>query len=305
MRLDGIHHVTAITADAQRNVDFYAGVLGLRLVKTTVNFDAPDMYHLYFGDRVGAPGSILTFFEIRGAGEGAAGPGMIHRVVLRVPSEDALDEWAVRLERAGRPVDRLDGAVVTADPEGLGLELRVSGTGEPPLVAPGVPAGIAITGVEGVRMSSVRPDLTRIVTRDVLGFREEGEDGPLVAEGARRSGTVWIEPAPNARGIPGAGTVHHVAWASEDADHEAWRDRVREVGLHGTDVIDRQYFHSVYFREPGGVLYEIATLSPGFAVDEPEATLGEDLKLPPQYEPHRAEIVRRLTPFERPAAEVG
>jgi len=302
VRLDGIHHVTAITADAQRNVDFYVGTLGLRLVKTTVNFDAPDMYHLYLGDETGRPGSILTFFEIPGAAQGIAGPGMIHRVVLRVPAADALGEWERRLRTAGRPAERDGDALLTSDPEGLALELRASGAGEPPLVADGVEPGIAITGVEGVRVHSLRPDLSRRVAAEVLGFAEE-EPGALRTRGATRSGTLVLdEPAEGARRAPGAGTVHHVAWASPDEDHVAWRDRLHEAGLHATDVIDRQYFRSVYFREPGGILFEIATMGPGFTVDEPVASLGEALRLPPQYEPRRGEIERLLRPLKRPRA---
>ncbi len=301
MRLDGIHHVTAITADAQRNVDFYAGTLGLRLVKTTVNFDAPDMYHLYFGDRTGSPGSILTFFEIPGAAPGAAGPGMIHRVVLRVPDVNALDEWERRLRMAGRPVERDEATLVTADPEGLALELRASGRGEAPLTAPAIP-DVAVTGIDGVRMHSLRPERTLAAATEVLGFEAEHPD-VLVVRGPGRSGRLWLDaPPPDARRAPGAGTVHHVAWTARDDDHERWRDRVRDGGLHGTDVIDRQYFRSVYFREPGGVLFEIATVGPGFTADEPEETLGEALKLPPVYESHRDEIARRLRPFERPPA---
>ena len=302
MRLDGIHHVTAITADAQRNVDFYAGTLGLRLVKTTVHFDAPDMYHLYFGDRTGSPGSILTFFEIPGAAPGAAGQGMIHRVVLRVPDEAALDEWERRLRMAGRPVERDETSLVTADPEGLALELRASGRGETPLTSPAIPC-VAVTGIDGVRMYSLRPERTLAAATEVLGFQAEHPD-VLVARGARRSGRLWLDTSPpDSRRAPGAGTVHHVAWTAMDDDHERWRDRVRDGGLQGTDVVDRQYFRSVYFREPGGVLFEIATVGPGFTADEPEDTLGEALKLPPVYEPHRDEIVRRLRPFERPPVE--
>ena len=301
MRLDGIHHVTAITADAQRNVDFYAGTLGLRLVKTTVNFDAPDMYHLYFGDQTGSPGSILTFFEIPGAAPGTAGPGMIHRVVLRVPDGAALDEWERRLRMDGRPVERDDEALITADPEGLALELRTSGRGEVPLAAAAIP-GVAVTGIDGVRMYSLQPARTRAAAAEVLGFEVEDRD-VMAVRGPRRSGRLWLDTAPpGTRRAPGAGTVHHVAWTAEDDDHEGWRDRVSDEGLHGTDIIDRQYFRSVYFREPGGVLFEIATVGPGFTADEPEATLGEALKLPPVYESHRDEIVRRLRPFARPPA---
>jgi glyoxalase family protein len=301
MRLDGIHHVTAIAADAQRAIDFHAGVLGLRLVKTTVNFDAPEMYHLYFGDETGSPGSILTFFEIRGAEVGRPGAGMISRVVLRVPSEASLGFWAERLGDAGRPVERRDGAVVSSDPEGLGLELVVHGAadGAPrAAVAAGVPAEHAITGIAGVRAHTAAPDVTREVL-ERIGFADEGL-GVFATSGAERRGLYLLDEGPAERGVPGAGTVHHVAWTSPDADHEGWGGRLRSAGLRPTEIIDRQYFHSIYFREPGGVLFELATPSPGFAVDEDPAELGRALKLPPQYERYREQIAERLTPLRRP-----
>jgi len=301
MGLDGIHHVTAISADAQRAVDFHAGVLGLRLVKTTVNFDAPDMYHLYFGDETGSPGSILTFFEIRGAPEGRAGAGMISRVVFRVPSEAALVFWAERLGDAGRPVEWVEGAVMSSDPEGLGLEFVVheAADGAPrAAVAAGIPAEHAITGIAGVRAHTAAPDFTREML-ERMGFEDQGT-GRFVTSGAERRGLYLLDEGPAQRGIPGAGTVHHVAWTAPDAEHVAWGARARQAGQHPTDVIDRQYFHSIYFREPGGVLFELATPSPGFAVDEDPAELGGDLKLPPQYEPYRERIAERLTPLRRP-----
>jgi glyoxalase family protein len=300
MGLDGIHHVTAITADAQRAIDFHAGVLGLRLVKTTVNFDAPEMYHLYFGDETGSPGSILTFFEIRGAEVGRAGAGMISRVVFRVPSEGSLDVWAERLGDAGAPVERRDGAIVSSDPEGLGLEFVVHGPadGAPRAAVADVPAEHAITGIAGVRAHTAAPDLTREVL-ERIGFADEGL-GVFATSGAERRGLYLLDEGPAGRGVPGAGTVHHVAWTSPDEDHEAWGGRVRSAGLRPTGVIDRQYFHSLYFREPGGVLFELATPSPGFAVDEDPAELGRALKLPPQYERHRERIAERLTPLRRP-----
>jgi glyoxalase family protein len=301
MGLDGIHHVTAISADAQRAIDFHAGVLGLRLVKTTVNFDAPDMYHLYFGDETGSPGSILTFFEIRGAQEGRAGAGMISHTLFRVPSEASLAFWAERLGDAGRPVDRADGALVSSDPEGLGLELVVHGPEDGAhrtAVAAGIPAEHAITGIAGVRAHTVAPDFTREMLGRI-GFEDDGV-GRFVTSGAERRGLYLLDEGPAERGVPGAGTVHHVAWTAPDAEHAAWGARVREAGVHPTDVIDRQYFHSIYFREPGGVLFEMATPSPGFAVDEDPAQLGQALKLPPQYEPYRERIAERLTPLRRP-----
>lgn len=307
MRLDGIHHVTAITSDAQRAVDFWVPVLGLRLVKTTVNFDAPDMYHLYFGDETGTPGSIVTFFEIPGAPVGRPGPGMVHRIIWRVPSADSLEWWAQRLGDAGRRVDLRDGALVSSDPEGLAIELVPDdpSDGDPRAAwSPDIPVEHALTGIAGVRAHSRAPEATESLLLDVLGFEGLGE-GRFATSGDERRGVYVLDPPPTDPGEPGAGTVHHVAWTSTDEDHEAWRERVRAGGAHPTGVIDRQYFESIYFREPGAVLFEIATESPGFAVDEPVESLGEALRLPPQYESYRAPIEERLTPLRVPRHGIG
>ena len=301
MNLDGIHHVTAITADGQRNVDFYAGTLGLRLVKTTVNFDAPDMYHLYLGDEAGTPGSIMTFFEIPGAGAGRPGPGMVHRVVWRVPSPGSLDYWEARLGDAGVAARREGGALRFADPEGLGIELVPDGPGEGEprrARAEDVDPEQALAGIAGVRAYSRHPEETARLLGQ-LGFARDGE-GAVVTAGPERRGRYVLDDAPAERGVPGAGTVHHVAWTSLDADHEGWRRRVIETGGAPTGVIDRQYFRSIYFREPGHVLFEIATVSPGFAVDEEPEHLGEGLRLPPQYEDLRERIEERLRPLRNP-----
>lgn len=300
MSLDGVHHVTAITADAQRAIDFHAGVLGLRLVKTTVNFDAPDMYHLYFGDDTGSPGSILTFFEIRGVPEGRAGAGMIGRTVFRVPSEASLGYWADRLAGAGRPVEVAGDALISSDPEGLGLELVVArpGDGAARAASGDVPAEHAIAGIVGVRAHTPAAEATREVLL-AIGFGDEGA-GRLSTAGAERRGLILLDEGPAQRGIPGAGTVHHVAWTAPDDEHAGWPGRLRGAGLRPTAIIDRQYFRSIYFREPGGVLHELATPSPGFAVDEDPDDLGEALRLPPQFEPYRDQISARLTPLRRP-----
>ena len=302
MGLDGIHHVTAITGDAQRAIDFWVPVAGTRLVKTTVNFDAPDMYHLYFGDETGSPGSILTFFEIPGAPAGRAGAGMVHRVIWRVGSEEALDWWAARLGDAGRPVERTAGGLVSSDPEGLGIELVVAAPedGVPRAARrPDIAPELALAGIVGVRAYSRAPEATAALLTGGLGFDDEG-GGRFATTGGERRGLYVLDPAPPQAPVPGTGTVHHVAWTSPDADHVSWGVRAREAGAHPTGVIDRQYFHSIYFREPGAVLFEIATPSPGFPVDEPVETLGEALKLPPQYEEHRAQIEEILTPLHVP-----
>jgi glyoxalase family protein len=295
MQLEGLHHVTAITADAPRNVDFYAGTLGLRFVKKTVNYDAPDVYHLYYGDERGAPGSIMTFFEFPGAARGRHGAGMIHTVAWRVAGEAALDFWAARLEHAGRPVEHAEGVLRSSDPEELGIELRVSDVPDTPLVAAttDIPPEHALQGFDGVRAYTIDASRSqRLLER--LGFA-----GGEVAGEARRARYDY-DPAPTARGLQGAGSVHHVAWASHDEDHAEWRTAVREGGAQPTPIIDRTYFRSIYFREPSGVLFEIATLSPGFAVDEPADHLGESLVLPPQHEHLREQLERTLTPVTNP-----
>jgi glyoxalase family protein len=303
MKLDGMHHITMITGDATRNVAFYAGVLGLRMVKKTVNFDAPEAYHLYFGDEQGSPGSILTWFEFAGARPGRAGAGMIHTIQLGVGSEQALDFWARRLEDAGYPASRGQRSLAFADYDGLGFELVVAGDGNPPLRAehPEVPAEYAILGVEGARAYASRSlagDRELLVA--TLGFSDAG-GGVYRLDGDERHFHWAYDPATHA-GIQGAGTVHHIAWHSRDEDHVEWQHRVAEAGMQVTPVIDRDYFKSVYFREPQGILFEIATTSPGFAVDEDPAHLGEELRLPAQHEHLRPQLERTLTPLVNPRA---
>ena len=299
MRLEGLHHVTAITADAPRNVDFYAGALGLRFVKKTVNYDAPDVYHLYYGDEQGAPGSIMTFFEFPQAAPGRHGAGMIHTIAWRVGDPAALDFWAARLEHAGRPAERSADAVRSTDPEGIGIEIVARDVPDPPLVAAAadIPAEHALQGFDGVRAYALAPDRSRELL-DRLGFDDDG-----VLAGEQRRARYTYDAAPAERGLQGAGSVHHVAWASRDEDHEAWGEAVREAGARPTPVIDRTYFRSIYFVEPNGVLFELATLSPGFAVDEDAEHLGESLVLPPQHEHLRPRLERTLTPVRNPREE--
>ena len=304
MKLEGVHHITAITADAQENIDFYAGVLGLRLVKKTVNQDDPSVYHLFFADERGSAGSDLTFFEFPGAPGGRAGDGMVHEVAWRVASEEALDFWAERLAARGTAAKRGDGTLVFADPEGLGHVLRLSAVEDEPLIAdhPEVPAEVALRGFDGVRAFSSDPGASERLLRE-LGF-EVAEDRfsehAWEARGSSRGGTIAYDRPPAERGLQGAGTVHHVAWASTMEEHEAWRERAVAGGAHPTPVIDRFYFRSIYFREPSGVLFEIATLGPGFTVDEPLDSLGEKLSLPPDYEHLRERVEANLKPVRSP-----
>jgi glyoxalase family protein len=297
MQLEGIHHITAITGDAPRNVDFYARVLGLRMVKKTVNQDDPSVYHLFYSDEFGSAGADITFFEYPGAIPGRPGPGMVHRIISRVGSTEALDFWAERLGGEGVASERSGDSLSFADPEGMEHELVVVDRPDPPLVARHreVPPELALQGFEGVRASSMRPDASRRLLEEGLNFVPNGDGWEV--RGAARGGTYAYDEVPDARGVPGAGTVHHVAFASTFEDHEAWGDRVRALGLNPTPVIDRFYFRSIYFREPGGVLFEIATLGPGFTADEPLESLGEHLSLPPAFEHLRERIEPVLTPL--------
>jgi glyoxalase family protein len=295
MRLEGIHHVTCITGDAPQNVDFYTGVLGLRLVKKTVNQDDPTVYHLFYADERGTPGSDITFFEYPGAAPGRAGAGMVHAVVWRVGSTQALDFWSDRLG-----VERDGDALTFSDPEGLSHQLVLAHVPDEPLTAdhPEIPQALALQGFEGVRAYVRHPESRTAAFLDRLGFERVHERWDT--RGDSRGGWIGYEAAPEAPGIPGAGTVHHVAWASTLDDHDAWRRRVADAGGRPTPIIDRFWFRSIYFREPSGVLFEIATLGPGFAMDEDPAHLGEKLILPPAFEHLRAEVEPILTPLPDP-----
>jgi glyoxalase family protein len=301
MKLEALHHITMITGDAQKNVAFYADVLGLRLVKKTVNFDQPEAYHLYFGDEQGAPGSILTWFEFPGAARGHAGLGMVHTLQLGVAAPAALDFWEQRLTAHGYDAQRTGERTLRfEDYDGLGLELVVADDGNPPLRAehPEVPVEHAITGLEGARAYSMFANVEEKVLTETLGFSHLG-DGEYRLDGDTRHFHWGLDQA-ESTGEPGAGTVHHIAWASRDEDHVAWQERVGAAGGFVTEVLDRDYFKSVYFREPRGVLFEIATLSPGFAVDEDADRLGEELRLPKQHEHLRAHLEQALTPVVNP-----
>ncbi|HEU4697726.1 MAG TPA: ring-cleaving dioxygenase, partial [Gemmatimonadales bacterium] len=281
----GLHHVTAIASDPQRNLDFYAGVLGLRLVKRTVNFDDPQTYHFYFGDEVGTPGSIMTFFPWPGARRGAQGSGQVAVTAFAI-APAAVGFWVERLLRHGIPYEGptkrdhgtgTEQVLAFRDPDGLLLEL----VGHPGAEArpawggaPGIPAEHAIHGFHGVTLWVEQGEATERVLVDTLGFRAAGESGSTRRYVAGEGGPGRIVDVRTiggfGRAASGAGTVHHVAFAvADDAVQLEVRERVAAAGLHPTPVIDRNYFHSVYFREPGGVLYELATNPPGFAIDEP------------------------------------
>jgi glyoxalase family protein len=301
MKLEGIHHITAITGDAPANVDFYARVLGLRLVKKSVNQDQPNIYHLFYADEKGDPGGDITFFEFGGAPRGRAGAGMVHRVVWRVGSEDAFDFWEQRLRGEGIETRREDGGLRFSDPEGLDHELVVPDVPDEPLTAehPEIPVEHRLQGFHAARAHLVDPDRSRSLYEETLGF--ESRDEGWEVRGERRGGLFIADQPPPENGLQGAGSVHHIAWASPAEEHEAWQRRVKEAGAHPTGIIDRHYFRSIYFREPNGVLFEIATLGgPGFAIDEDIEHLGEKISIPPFLEHLRDEIEPGLTPLHNP-----
>jgi glyoxalase family protein len=302
MKLEGIHHITAITENAQRNVDFYAGVLGLRLVKKTVNQDNPTVYHLFFADEQGDAGSDLTFFEYPGAPLGRAGAGMVHRIVWRVASAGAFDFWEERLRASDTESRREGESLIFADPEGLEHELAVVDVPDAPLIAdhPEVPAEVALQGFHAVRAYAVSPGASSGLL-EALEF--EQVDGGWEARGEQRGGLYLYDEPPPERGLQGAGSVHHVAWASTPEELLDWREKALAGGAQPTPEIDRFYFRSVYFREPSGVLFEIATLGPGFTVDEPLEHLGEKLSLPPDFEHLRDEVEPNLRPVVNPRVQ--
>jgi glyoxalase family protein len=299
--MTGIHHVTAISGKAGRNLDFYWHVMGLRLVKKTVNFDDPGTYHLYYGDEVGHPGTILTFFPWEHAAPGRGGVGLAQQTSFRIPAS-AMGYWTHRFIEKGVAHEALEkrfGETVLSftDPDGMSLALvgAAGAEAEPAWQAGGIPPESAIRGFHGVTLMIEDAARTAAVLRDVLGFKEAGKDGPLARFHASETvgGVVDLREAKGfLPGRLGRGSVHHIAFrAKDDAEQAAMAEKlVKDFGLQPTHQLDRQYFRSVYFREPGGILFEIATDAPGFAVDEPVESLGHDLKLPPLLEGRRKEI---------------
>jgi glyoxalase family protein len=313
--ISGIHHVTAISGPPQPNVDFYTGPLAQRLVKKTVNFDAPDTYHLYYADRTGSPGTILTFFPFPDAGHGRAGPGMASAVAYAVP-RGGLDAWMVRLAEAAAhfedPRERFgERMIALADPDGMPVELIETEMADEPNRQAGEPADGSAgrprdDGFHSVTLWLADPAPTARLLVDLFGYEAAGHEAGDGVERlrfrspSRGRGSIVDLVRSDARsiGCQGAGTIHHVAFRVEDdaAQHE-WRERARAAGLDVTPVIDRQYFNAIYFREPGGILFEIATDPPGFSTDEASDELGTHLMLPPRYEARRGEIERVLPPL--------
>ncbi|MDB4889073.1 MAG: Glyoxalase/bleomycin resistance protein/dioxygenase [Gemmatimonadetes bacterium] len=307
----GIHHVTGIARNAQQNVDFYAGVLGLRLVKKTVNFDDPDSYHLYYGDELGSPGSVLTFFPWPRALSGRAGVGEVAVTSLAIAPR-SIGYWLERFVTKGVehavPTRRFGESVIAfKDRDGLQLDLVAteSADGRGHWSGGSVPAEHAIHGVHSVTLWEHSLERTEQVLVNGLGFSKLSTEDTTTRFVIGDGGASRIVDVRVVGGflapIGGAGTIHHVAFRAEnDAAELELRNTVIGLGMHPTPVIDREYFHSVYFREPGGVLFELATDAPGFTVDETLDALGTALKLPPQYEARRAEIEQRLAPIHEP-----
>jgi glyoxalase family protein len=310
IRPHGLHHVTAIASDPQRNVDFYTRVLGLRLVKQTVNFDAPDTYHLYYGDQQGHPSTLLTFFPWRGVPKGKQGNGLTTATAFSVPPE-SLGWWQRRLTGLGvdakTPRDRDGEEVLTFhDPDGLVIDL-VAAPGDARSGWDGVarvPTEHAVRGLHSVTLSEAQLEPTQRMLSELLGMRLAGEAGDrarFAMEGGGPAALVDVAAETGGRGLQAGGTVHHVAFRAPDGPTQLrWRQQLVDAGVQVTEVIDRQYFTSIYFREPGGVLFEIATDQPGFTVDEPLLTLGRALKLPPWLEPSREQIAAALPTLHLP-----
>jgi glyoxalase family protein len=310
--LGGIHHVTAIAGDPQQNVDFYAGTLGLRLVKRTVNFDDPGTYHLYFGDEAGHPGTILTFFPWPGAPRGRHGAGQTTVVAFSVPP-DSLGFWEQRFRQRGVAFNALESpfgepVLVFSDPDGLRLELVGASATHLGRPWPGasIPADRAIRGFHSVALLEHEPAATDQMLTEIMGCRfiqAAGHRRRYAFDAAGPAAYVDILTEPDAAsGRVAVGTVHHVAWRiASDEGQRMWRQRLVDAGVTVTPVRDRRYFHSIYYHEPGGVLFEIATDPPGFAIDEPPEALGATLKLPPWLEPRREALETKLPPLRVPA----
>ncbi|MDR9856065.1 ring-cleaving dioxygenase [Paenibacillus sp. VCA1] len=311
MKTAGIHHITAFVRDPQKTVDFYAGVLGLRLVKQTVNFDAPEVYHLYLGDEQGTPGTIITFFPWPRSRQGRVGGGQVGVTTFAV-HKGALAFWENRLAAFDIPFEKTSRFSETylAFRDGDGLQLEIVEREAGPLSTwsfGGIPAERAIKGFGGAVLYSMEPGRTAHLLQQVMGLERIGQEGAYIRfrSFGELGNTVDVVANPVERGTGGAGTVHHIAWrAKDDREHALWREHMLEHGFQTTPIVDRQYFHALYFREEGGIQFEIATDPPGFARDEEPARLGEKLMLPEWFEPRREEIEAKLTPFEVREPEV-
>lgn len=304
--ITGLHHITAIASNAQLNIDFYAGVLGLRMVKKTVNFDAPDVYHLYYGNEKGEPGTILTFFPFPGISKGRKGKGQLTVTSFSIP-ENAMDYWTKRLDQFNiiyeGPQRRFDECFIYfEDPDGLGLELVANQDRRPGFTYGHIPLEFAIKGFYGMTLSEECYEKTAGLLVGQLDHQLIAEKGNRFRYSASGNPGDFVDVLCNPdslKGLGGFGTTHHVAFATaNDQTQLEAREKLLKLGLNVTPVLDRGYFHSIYFREPGGVLFEIATIPPGFTVDEPLENLGQSLKLPSWQEPNRSVIEEKLVPIQ-------
>lgn len=305
----GIHHITAIAGEPQANIDFYTGLLGLRLVKVTVNFDDPGSYHFYYGDSQGNPGTILTFFAWPGAQRGRRGNSQVTATCFAVP-EGSLTFWLERFTAKGIFAERSDrfGASVlaVADPDGLQLELIETSAAKAKYAWSGtdVPAEVAISGFHSATLSETGYERTAALLTETMGFRLVGEEQSrfryqLDGEGPAKTVDVVCAPG-GVEGRVAVGTVHHIAWRTADDEQQRhWRSELSRLGYNLSPVMDRVYFHSIYYREPGGILFEIATDPPGFTTDETKESLGSTLRLPPWLERHRPQIEATLPVIDR------
>lgn len=301
--IKGIHHITAIAGNAQKNLDFYTGILGLRMVKKTINFDAPDVYHFYFGDELGAPGTVFTTFPFDGARKGTKGTGELTYTAFSI-QEDALDFWIDRLAKYSIPTSTVltrfgEKLIRFEDHDGMGIELIANSSDSRKGWTYGhIPLEMSIRGFYGATLNLRSKDLTEKLLVELMDYRFIAEENGRYRYGTqgKPGDIVDIVLDPNGRhGIQSAGTVHHIAFRTPNtATQLEIQDILIRHGLNVTEVRDRNYFKSIYFREPGGVLFEIATDEPGFAIDEDEAHLGEALKLPGWAEPQREGIEKRL-----------
>lgn len=304
--ITGIHHITAMADGSQRNIDFYSGILGLRFIKKTVNFDAPDVYHFYYGNHAGSPGTILTFFPYEGIRKGRHGTGMVSTTTFSVPY-NSVDFWEKRLARFDVPhkqtQERLgnEAFIYFEDPDGLGLELVFTDKDDrEPFSYGHIPAEFAIRGFFSAEIWAEGYELTAALLTGQMDHKLITERGNRFRFAATDRPGHYIDilvPPEKLRGMGGAGTIHHIAFSTPDGQSQRLvREKISRQNLNPTGIIDRQYFQSVYFREPGGVLFEMATDGPGFTVDEPAEKLGSSLKLPPQHEPFREQLEKMLTP---------
>jgi len=313
--ITGLHHVTAIASDPQRTLDFYVGLLGLRFVKRTVNFDDPASYHFYFGDARGTPGTILTFFAWPGTRRGIRGTGQIEAPAFAIPP-DSVSYWLDRFKEHHVPAEKTlarfgEEVLRFADPDGLAIELiaSISSAGFEPWADSTVPVEHSLRGFHGVSIALEGYEQTATLLTETFGYRlveRLNNRFRLAAPSEAGAGRI-VDLLCRPDGSPGrvaAGSVHHIAFrARDDAEQLVWRERLVDLGYNVTPVIDRTYFHSIYFREPGGVLFEIATDPPGFTLDESLEELGDQLRLPPWLEPTRSQVEEVLPAIKVPAKQ--